>query len=242
MSRILIALQYWEGDRKQAESAARLIADLEPRHREDTDMLLVARYDSRVDPKLVKHVSAKFNTYTHVSPRRGMGWPSGCNDLWVGTLDYVRQMSACKRLPQYGAILTTEADSMPLRPDWLDRLHADWDAAGCFVAGALLATEPPHVNGNALFSASPFFLHRIVKTKIPVRAGWDQYLASLFKSFGWKNLPGFHSEWQRKTVAAEELERFLAAGIYFYHGVKDNSVQKFVSKKYLTRTKISEPL
>jgi hypothetical protein len=234
-------MQYWEGDRAHAEAVVKLLARLEPEHREDTDILLVARYDCKVDPRVVHAASAKFNTFSYTCPRREIGWPSGCNALWQGTLDYVRQMMGCKRMPRYDAILTFEADAVPLVPDWLDRLHRDWKEAGCFVAGALIRGDE-HINGNALFSTSPFFLEAILKRKVPVGIGWDRYLYSIFKSFGRKDLPGFRSHWQRQTVGAEELERLLTEGVYFYHGVKDASVIEFVQKKYLTRPKKLEPL
>ena len=73
-NRILLALQFWEGDKKPAMEVARLIADLESKHSDIADILFVSRFDCQQDPKTVEYVSRKFNCYTHVNKhRQGVG-------------------------------------------------------------------------------------------------------------------------------------------------------------------------
>ncbi len=59
MSKILIALQFWKGDRDMAMKLARLMADLEPKHSDDADVLFISRFDTMQDVDAVKYVSRK---------------------------------------------------------------------------------------------------------------------------------------------------------------------------------------
>ena len=77
-TKILLALQFWKGDKDQAMRVARLIADLEPRHTDFADFLFVSRFDCEQDLATVEYVSQKFNVHTYVNRhRRGTGCRHG---------------------------------------------------------------------------------------------------------------------------------------------------------------------
>ena len=60
MSKLLLALQYWDGDKEMAMKVARLIADMEPAHNADVDFLFCSRFDCTHDMDSVAHVAKKF--------------------------------------------------------------------------------------------------------------------------------------------------------------------------------------
>lgn len=239
-TKILLALQFWKGDMEQAMKVARLIADLEPRHSEFADFLFVSRFDCEQDMKTVEYVSTKFNTHTYINRhRRGTGWPSGCNDLWFGTMDHCYSFSEAKRFPPYKAVLTFEADSCPLTPNWYRELSRAWDEQTAVkpvkVFGSLLQYPGWHINGNALFSADLKFLYwvsRQIGGCDPTK-GWDFLLAKDFKREGWADCPRMNSHWQRKTMPDEEIDALRSSGVVFLHGVKDDSVISHMRKKFV---------
>lgn len=239
--KILIVMQFWDGDRNQAMEAARLIADLEPKHCALADFLFVARFDSTICLSTVEHVQRKFNTHTFINRhRRGTGWPFGCNELWFGAMDHIYSMSEAKKFPPYKAILTMEADACPLAPRWIENLGEAWDEQQARsiarVYGAKVDHPLPHVNGNALFGGDLLTLHKISRQigGCPPDKGWDFILAKKFKEMGWANCPLMRSHWQKKTMEADEIQSLRDAGVFFLHGVKDNSVILDVRKKFLS--------
>jgi hypothetical protein len=238
--KILLALQFWDGDKAMAMRNARLIADLEPKHTDSVDFLFSARFDTTHDLSTVTELSKKFNTYTHINKhRRGTGWPHGPNDLWFGTLDHVFDFGQAKRMPRYKAVLTFEADACPLVPNWHRELSRLWDELAApndvKMFGARVEHPLPHINGNALFSGDPHFLHHMSR-KIggcdPTK-GWDFLLARDFKKLGWRDCPAIKSHWQRKTMPAEEIQALRKQGTVFLHGVKDDSVINDTRKRFL---------
>lgn len=239
-TKILLALQFWNGDRDMAMKVARLIADLEPRHSEFADFLFVSRFDTEQDIRTVEYVSQKFNTHTFVNRnRRGVGWPHGCNDLWFGAMDHIYSFSEAKRFPPYKAVLTFEADACPLTPNWHRELSRSWDEIAApknvKIFGARVEHPLPHINGNALFSADQKFLHwisRCIGGCNPTK-GWDFILARDFKREGWANCPLIRSHWQQKTMPDEEIDALRESGVVLIHGVKDDSVISHMRKKFV---------
>lgn len=239
-NKILVVIQYWAGDRDQAIKLARLLADLEPRHSELADVCFVARFDSSHDTSAVRHVSTKFNCYTYVSRRRGMGWPHGCNSLFFGGLEYVYHSIMGKKMPHYKAVLVLGADTTPLEKDWLARIHEAWDSrmSGVYVAGAMLpAAGRDHINGDCiLLSTDPKFLKWLAVDvgDVTTTAGWDWHLAGQFSSWGWQNFPIIKSAWNRK-IEFTELDWLTetSAGTVMFHGQKGDSLLDLARKKLL---------
>lgn len=236
MKKILLALQFWEGDRKQAMQTARLIADLEPKFSERADFLFVARFDTEQDPATIEHVSKKFNVLHFTNKwRRGREWPHGCNEQWFGTMDYVYSMMEAKKLPDYKAVLTFEADTCALTPNWLAPLSAAWDKAKVKVMGSLQTSPGLHMNGNAFFSTDPAFMKWITRdvSGCTPHGGWDYVLAKDFKRWGWADCPLMRSWWQTRTMTQETFEQLTREGVVFFHGIKDGSLARLVRQRFL---------
>lgn len=245
--KILLSLAYWEGDREQSERLADFIADLEPRHSDIADFLLVCRFDSGHTPELVTRISRKFNAFTYVSPLRMTGWPAGCNATWEGAISWAWSMTDARKLPPYKAILTFEGDCVPTAKDWLARLHHEWDRVTqdatredrkIFVAGPLVSGEgiEPHINGNCLVSGSPQFLKWIVqKANVPANQGWDYFLRHQFKQMGQANVPGMRSLYNSHGYTEEKWQEIQGKGIFFIHGAKDTTLINLARRHLLKR-------
>jgi len=236
--KILLALQFWRGDEEAAMKRARLIADLEPRMSDSADFLFASRFDCTQSVETIKYVSRKFQVHTHINRRRGTGFPSGCNDLFFGTADWVFTMSEAKRVPPYKAILFMEGDSFPLHPGWIEALSADWDAADAKVYGPFLTNgfkgAPGHINGNCFISGDKRFLHWLCREKggCSPSVGWDFLMYSEFVKWGAKDAPGMKSWWRTVDYTPAKYEELLAQGVSFLHGCKDDSLETLVRRKF----------
>lgn len=237
--RVLLALQYWEGDRAQAMDVARFIADLQPKHTDAADFLFVSRFDCHHDQDAVKYVSNKFNVRTFTSRRRGKGWPHGCNDLWFSTIEHVNDNIEIRKFPKYKFVLTFEADCVPMSTRWIQHLIEQWDLAQAkrrvFVMGAQLESPGRHINGNALFSTDQAFTRWLSKdvSAAPPSQGWDYYLGPSFRSWGVAIMPGLQSFWATPTFSETDIENSFGRGDVFVHGVKDRSLLHAARKKLL---------
>lgn len=233
--KILLALQYYHGDADMAGKVARLIADLEPRRCERADILLVSRFDTVHDQSVVEYVSSKFNVWTHISRSRAEMWPHGCNALWFSTMDYVYTYGIADRIPPYKAILTFEADAVPLIPGWIQALSDGWDAAQASVYGSFQPAPGPHINGNAMFSGDKDFLKWIARDVggCTPMGGWDYVLYPKFKKWGCANAPSMRSWWGTKTLPKEQYDDLVSQQVVFLHGVKDDSVIQHVRKRFI---------
>lgn len=244
-SKILIQIPFWQGDRTQAFKLARLLADLQPGLCDLADILFTARFDARHGEETIKYVSRKFKVWKHTSKRRQTGWPLGCNGLLFGGLEFFYHKKTAGQIPNYRAILNIESDCVPLTRDWLSRIIMEWDAncisrkTHIYVAGALIpgdAERRAHINGGAcLLSGDPKFMKWLVLTasSFQVSAGWDWVLAHEFKRWGWTDIHGLQSWWQTKTFNPRDWDPVVKSGVFFIHGVKDDSLLDLARKKLL---------
>lgn len=239
--RILLALQFWKGDRDQAMRAARFIADLEPEISTKADFMFSARFDCPQDPATVAYVSTKFRTFTHKSRRRGVGWPIGCNELWAGTTSHIYQSIASKQMPAYKAILTFESDCVPMQHGWIERLSAQWDeekarrhgALACM--GAWLRYPGPHINGNMMISGEPHHLSWLTDavSRVGRRGGWDYVIYPELERRGVAAVSTIRSYWGSKTMGRDWFNKELHTDAVFIHGVKDDSLLNMSRKNLL---------
>ena len=232
--KILLAIQFWEGDKEQAMNLARLLADLEPEHSKKADILFISRFDAFHDRAAVDYVSRKFNVSTYTSTRRGIGWPTGCNELFFGMIDWVYHMKASGKIPGYKSIFAIEADCLPLSADWLSVLDKDWDdesakrelcIAGCWIKEGPFGVG--HINGNAFISGRLKFLKGLsnVGGRFISGAGWDWVLSKEFKNMGWYGMPHMAFDW-RAVVTKEKLEGEMSRGMVWHHGGKNKDAVK----------------
>src|SRR5258708_2842051 len=213
-NRILIALQFWQDDKAAALKLASFLADLEPKHTELADIVLVNRFDCPKDyDSTITKLSRKFNVFSYRSPSRETGWPSGCNGLWFGTIGWAFSFMEDRKLPHYKAIFTCEADGAPVHRDWIARMSAAWDQTQrgpkpVYIAGPLVSGGgiDEHVNGNCLIAGDLKFLHWITRRVggMPGGTGWDYGLREPFKQWGWANIPGMVSRYNTPHFTPEE--------------------------------------
>jgi hypothetical protein len=214
----------------------RFMADLEPRHSNRADILLAGRFDVRHDQDTIMHIAKSFNVSPFVSRRQAEGWPHGCNELWFDTVEYCRENLEAKKWPRYKAILTCEADCVPLRRDWIERMHAAWDSrkSNEICAGALLQAPGEHMNGNMLVSAELADLHFFRKIGgAPPSQGWDYAIAGQLKRRGWLPTNEIVSYWGMKTCPPAVIEELQRRDVALLHGCKDSSGVSHVRRQLL---------
>ena len=240
MTKILIALQFWSGDREHAKSLGQFIADIEDRHSDLADILLVNRFDCPYFPeKILESLSRKFNVFQYRTRTRQTGWPSGCNGLWVSTIEWVRSMCYAGKAPQYKAVFTCEADGAPICKDWILRLHAAWDRVNSIrpvvIAGPMVGSDAPdsliaqHVNGNCLYSGRRDALDwalKIVPTVHPA-AGWDYAMRGEFKKKGWADIQEIQSYYNSPTFSEEQYQKMVADNLAWVHGDKSGILIRY---------------
>lgn len=231
--KLLLGLVFWDGDKDMAMKVARLIADLQPEISDEADFLFMARFDCPQDQETIRYVSRKFNTHFATNRRRGVGWPHGCNDLWFGMMDWIYSYRQADRIPDYKAVLSFEADSCPLSPDWIKAVSQAWDKAKVTTYGPLVE-NPVHVNGNRLSSCDMEFLHWISREVggCTPQAGWDYILHDEFVKKGLKDAKEMRSWWNTPTITKPVYDKLLRQGVKFLHGCKDDSVIQHVRTKF----------
>lgn len=233
--KILITIPFWSGDRDQALKLGRLLADLEPKHNEQADLMFVSRFDSKHDDATIEYVSRKFNVASHVSKRRSVGWPTGCGGTFFGTLERVYYDIQAKKCPHYKAIFVAESDGGPLSQDWISSLSYEWDrltneAGGrlCMAGDMIVSGGKQHINGGCCLLATDNFLHwlavKIGDCSPSVGWDWDDRLLMEFRRRGWADTATIRSEWRTSTFTTEHWNRCSKDGVVWFHGVKDNSL------------------
>ena len=240
--KIVIALQFWAGDRTRAMRLASLIADIEQVKNNQFDFAFVARFDTAPDMDTVHKVSRKFNVWTLKGTRRGTGWPHGCNelacDMFQQAVTYKRQ----KLWNNHKAVYLLESDNMPMRRDWLQAISDEWDEAqtkGKLIMGSWSPYHSTvgHINGNMLFD-----LDLALKVKglegCPARAGWDCYFAHKFAPHWHRSRIMSNHYDHRNNIAPEVLFSSVdgKTPVAVVHGVKDDSAERQVRPLLFSKT------
>lgn len=231
-NKIVIALQFWEGDKVKAMHLARLLADLEPVKNEKVDLAFVARFDATHDQETIDYVSRKFDVWTLKGTRRGEGWPHGCNEL---ALDLLHQAANRSRPRQswdrHKAMYMIESDVIPACRNWLARLSDEWDFAqenGAMVMGAWCPFHAPmgHINGN-MFVQPDLMLKIPGVIGCPANAGWDAFFAPKF-SVAWHKSVLMQNHYDYRSNIPPEILFSCVDGVTppaVIHGVKDFSAE-----------------
>ncbi len=183
---MVLALQFWEADLERTMRLARLLADIEPRRRDDVVMALCRREDIATPPPIVEetwwHCAKKFSVMHLRSARPGAGHPHGCNELMAGVMDALAAswQEGVVRAP---SVFLMEGDGCPLSADWIDRLlaeHQDALVHGKRVTGAYtegtVPTRIPHINGSLIAHLSTW-IDRPSLHKTPADEAWDLFHA-----------------------------------------------------------------
>lgn len=235
MKRGLLNVQFWPGDRARMMKVAQLIADIEPQKREEYDVMFSARFDAKHDIPAINRIATKFDCYTCKTRTAQVGWPAGCNYLWLESMHEIYRRIRAKTLPHYQWILTLENDDCPLTKDWLDCLHAAFMPLGMSVVGHVIPHLGPHINGNCMFGTHPDFMDAILRVRRIPNVGWDLHLAPHFRKYGWADIPEIRSIWGTSHLKAPQIEEFIKVGTKMLHGVKDDSVLQWARANLVGR-------
>jgi len=240
--KILVVMQYWEGDQKQAEEVVKLACDLLPEMSELVELMFVYRHDAQPPSTAVQVVAQQKFSKVRAwrCTRNGEGWPGGPNEMAYGVLSHVPiERHLHNAFPGIDAILLLEADMVFTRPQWDVELIEEWGKtvrAGKLISGALVAkgTNEEHINGGALF-AWDATTHITALRGGPYLEAWDfHHRRTLVENA----MPSgkFFLDYKKATITPEELfaERDDVAPL-IYHGVKDRSAIKAVRDKYFPK-------
>jgi len=206
------------------------------------EFLLSARYDIKPSKVLGKEFSKIAPTRSMQCVTKGSGRGSakkgfiieGPTAMFWDTMEYVYNNGYSQ---DGGFVLWFEADNVPLRSDWLDKLHEEWNGSNYLVMGRLIdrnwvAEYNPgwlpdireHINGSACYSKD--FCEKISKEKCDLRLSWDVEVFGQIKN-------------KHKYKATDLIElRFCHPTITYpphketilLHGVKDTSALRYARK------------
>ena len=245
--KLLIVINYWEGDRLMAKTLAELIADLEPKRNEKADILFFRRYDAEQMPNLlIDKMTDKFVKCKQLKCRRmnAVGYPYGPNEMFY---DLLERMNNMEWQSEYYAFLNMEADCVPLAPCWIDKLIEEFGSAydeGKFAIGHVVQHNPgTHLNGSALYS-NDFWQRAGGMNMIggPAASAYDIYHANRILPIA-KDSSAMLMDFNRKTINESDLDNVRKNGEkpVYLHGVKDMSALVGIRNKYIKGGQVDLP-
>ena len=225
---MIVALQYYEGDRERTMSLARLLADLEPTPRTDVTLALVSQPDTpmtTLTTETIKHCERKFPVIHVASARGAHGHPMACTALWTGMMEHFHAHA-----PHEAVLALDGGDCVPLHRDWIDLMlqeHRRTLSEDKLITGSpyWLGGCPLHVNPNAIFQVSVWDKEPSLQTP-PV---YDGTILTHFDIFHRRAMltnaslsSVVHTDWQG---AGNRISRSLMAerarSSVWLHGYKD---------------------
>lgn len=247
--RIVVSIQYWEGDRDKALRLARHLSGIERHYRKDVIFMLVYRRDALPpDDVTLEVLRQKFGT-VHVvkGTRTGKGHPDGCNALWVDTVTALGMLAQHARYA-----FTTEADIIPLKRDWINALKveaAEMEKTGKIVSGYwtgqgsddMRKRQWEHINGNMLVHTN--ITRKIAEIYfIPAGFAWDIWLGQYFKPH-WKKGDWIYNGYvggttqnasdspnKRGSWTDQEFFGLMDRGYSIIHGIRGEEGFDFLKK------------
>ncbi len=230
--KLVIALQYWSGDRAAAMRLAKFIADIEPVRREDVELCIVRRHDAAaMDSAVIEHLTKKFAVTERVTPEHLVGYPASPNFMAFDV------MQAAAEWEDVNAVLLMESDCVPVAKDWIDQLKGDWlrsQAQDRLVLGSWRAAchANGHINGNMLFS--PSLVRKAGMKPCPPKKPWDVFFVKYFEPHWMRTglISNRYCEMYLDAVKIETPECGTRPPV-LVHGVKDGSVWEYAKTKGL---------
>lgn len=240
--KFLIVIQHYDGDVKEAEDLASLIADLERTRNHDADVMLFRRADSReMMPNIRTKLEAKFDRVFLQACRRidARGYPFGANQMWSDLLMLMSQTAPFAS--DYYAFINFESDAVPTRPGWIGELISAWRMANSVGIAAIghYSTDPfIHLNGMAVYAAD---MYRRVGGNILAGGNpqicYDIRHGQTLLPYS-KQTPLVFFKYRQASITPAELfavQRDEMAPCV-YHGVKDGSARAAVRARHITFT------
>ena len=142
----IVVLPFWNGDAPMAIKNVKWQTELNQERRYDC----VLSYDTpTIGPFVHEMEQAAFgcyrNVYHHRYPTGPSGWPAGPNHAF--------QQAALHMQTLGRPWLWMESDMIPLCPDWLDQLQAEYVHCGKTIMGSMVPYLG-HLNGTSIYPAN----------------------------------------------------------------------------------------
>lgn len=243
MKNLIIALQYYEGDRAEALRLLRFIARVEHYHepgKRTAEILLVNRQDCpAIRRDEVDELGWKFTIRTMISPVIETGHPLACNCM---AQYFFAQMLLRRQAGLHSdvdAVLLLEPDCVPVAADWLDQLRREWDFAKSLMSDPWVvgcyrdqAVDRPHVNGVALWT--PDLAAKVDFAVNMTGLGWDSAIAPQLPGH-WFKTSLISNLFKETNIPASRIMQnpFVPVGApppVLIHGCKDESVWNHATK------------
>lgn len=236
--RLLIVLQYWEGDKQAVIEQASLIADLERFQNKQADIMLFRRNDASVMPQdIIQKLKSKFLNVFDVKSRRlnVSGYPYGANEMFYDLASLVG--NAPIYTSNYFAFINLESDCCPTKPGWINDLVEEFrraNAEGYRVIGHLNQKPVKHFNGVCVYDIDLINLTGNKLVGGPANSAYDIHHAETILPIA-KDTPLIVLDFKRPTITAEDLfSPIKGLPCALFHGVKDSSAIQAVRSKYVT--------
>lgn len=240
--KLLLVIQFYEGDRDDAEQLALLIADLERTRNHQADIMLMRRADSRVlNPTVKAKLEQKFDVVHQHTCRRtdAKSYPMACNQMWSDLVTLLPR--TMPYATDYYAFINLETDAVPTRPGWIGELITEWEAAklaGKAAIGHIHNDPVPHLNGLAVYSVDLF--QRVGGNRLMganAQTCYDIYFSKMILPLA-QETPLIFFSYRQPTITPDELFAARKGGIApcLYHGVKDGTARAAVRARHITFT------
>lgn len=233
-AKLALMLQVYSEDVWIGQRLARLICSID-KSRDDIDFIVSARRGTNPDAvrQLADIARKTFRNVQVINGKRyGVGWPLGCNDLWQEGMMRAEQLYKAGKITAKG-ILTFESDCIPLRPDWIDALEAEWAAvhkerklcvghAHSFQnkQNPAVMDPPTHINGNAIFHVNATSIFPELNG-CPSGSGWDAWHGELLLKIG-RDTNMIYQKYRIQEATRDQVEGLRKNGEIpaLFHGIK----------------------
>ena len=249
---MIVALQYYEGDRERTFALARLLADLEPSPRDDLLLALVCQPDTPTPESTnltLRYCENKFPTIQVMSARGTPDYQEGCGQLWAGTMNYFYQMFE-EGTTRHDSILTLDGgDGVPLHRNWFDLFKAEHDKT---ISSGKLVTGTPYNQGGCPLLINPNMASHLSLWKLePSLREIPHYTGSMLTIFDTHHRQTLLKHTSLSSIVKTDwrgdgnkislgLMRSRSEKSIWLHGYKDDSLYE-VAREHLSNPELTPP-
>lgn len=245
-TKLLVVIQYYEGDKQAAEELGSLIADLERVRNRNTDIMIFARHDAtEYDRTIRTKLEAKFDKVYFQRCRRkdAKNYPFAANEMFYDLVTLLAQFAPWK--DDYFAFLNLESDCTPLHPGWIGELVDQFQIAkarGYSAVGHLHGNPIDHMNGVAVYAID--FWKKVGAGKLNGGNPQSAYDVDHAKDIlpHASDTPYMMLSFKRPTISPTDLFKHHKGNVEpaIYHGVKDDSARVAVRAKHIEFSAVQE--
>ncbi len=227
MTRLVISVSYHESDKPQAERLLKLIADCEPRKRDDVEIHVCRRFDATPATDALIYVADKFKVSASTTRTPWTGWPAGPNAMAMDLLREADRRVKSGEWADVDGLLMLEPDVVPCVPTWIDEIRLAWlrtrmDDRWMMGSWRNSGGEFGHINGNCV--VVPDLASRIDLGVIGPELAWDCAIVGQTKHH-WQVTGLIKNAFATRAATEYDMKTpevgYVRPAIY--HGCKDES-------------------